>query len=615
MLIPVVAGGAFVLSGALWLLLPSLEADQRAVEAQAAIHIERARRLLHGHSFGLRHKSILLDQLLETDVDMDIEDPAALVDTSADEYQRQHEALWAAYQPTDWEADPPRAIRANYGNLQQQIREGVRLRARLVDQNHAVFDDALRAVEEALSITRGEVSSRSNSEANRLKGVILYYQGLAEWMRATAKRREAEPHRRALAARAIEAKEFETARTMVAASGIEERSRELADRAAQAALALAELRQRLASLDRTIDDLASRQEAAVSRRDAARTAMEDLISAGIDFSDPAGGQTFQRKLFEQDTIYRQASREDQSLAVGFYPNARIDRSGDPLTGRYVEDGRADNLTIEHGLTYYRNEKAVAAVRLAKAEQALEGLRSDQERLDDMKNSFEQDEARARRRRNDAIAAARASYADLSRVESEAFVVEETALEHLEQARKASQRAATAAREWTRAAQSRVQALSPEAKNRSADNQRAQARWMGGFNTAQVATARFAKAWVHYDRYRSATQNAKLFARIAEPLQLREADATAEQAKAADAHDAGVQQITEAMQELEKAHGETGGHWTLVAQEAGGMVLMSLFGHPAYVDDAIETYRSALQGRENEVYAQKFVTRLKRLERR
>ena len=46
-----------------------------------------------------------------------------------------------------------------------------------------------------------------------------------------------------------------------------------------------------------------------------------------------------------------------------------------------------------------------------------------------------------------------------------------------------------------------------------------------------------------------------------------------------------------------------------------MVLMSLFGHPAYVDDAIDTYRSALQGLENEAYAEKFVTRFKRLERR
>jgi hypothetical protein len=41
----------------------------------------------------------------------------------------------------------------------------------------------------------------------------------------------------------------------------------------------------------------------------------------------------------------------------------------------------------------------------------------------------------------------------------------------------------------------------------------------------------------------------------------------------------------------------------------------MFEQPAYVDDAIEAYRNAIKGRENERYAERFVTRLRRLENR
>jgi hypothetical protein len=53
----------------------------------------------------------------------------------------------------------------------------------------------------------------------------------------------------------------------------------------------------------------------------------------------------------------------------------------------------------------------------------------------------------------------------------------------------------------------------------------------------------------------------------------------------------------------------------VAQEAGALYLLSMFGEPAYLDDAIAAYRSAVKGREDQKYAERFVTRLRRLEDR
>ncbi len=67
--------------------------------------------------------------------------------------------------------------------------------------------------------------------------------------------------------------------------------------------------------------------------------------------------------------------------------------------------------------------------------------------------------------------------------------------------------------------------------------------------------------------------------------------------------------------VERAHRDTDRHWTLVAQEAGALYALALFGHAGYEKDAIEAYRNALQGREDESFTEKLVNRLDRLENR
>ena len=61
-----------------WLVLPALEDARLVVDDEAAMHVERARRLLHRYSVTLTRTGLLRDQLFENDVDIDIEDPDAL---------------------------------------------------------------------------------------------------------------------------------------------------------------------------------------------------------------------------------------------------------------------------------------------------------------------------------------------------------------------------------------------------------------------------------------------------------------------------------------------------------------------------------------------------------
>ncbi|MCH7808850.1 MAG: hypothetical protein IIB60_06460, partial [Planctomycetes bacterium] len=118
--------GTLAVCGLGWQVLPALQAPQRTVDTQASAQMERARRLLHSYSPGLTHKSLLLDELADAGADVEIDDPAALLDGAEDEYQQEHEKRWLAHQPYDYNLPaPPSAARARYGNLVQQVRQGV----------------------------------------------------------------------------------------------------------------------------------------------------------------------------------------------------------------------------------------------------------------------------------------------------------------------------------------------------------------------------------------------------------------------------------------------------------------------------------------------------------
>lgn len=602
-------------SAAAWLFLPSLQAAQRKVDAEASLRLERARRLLHSYNAGLAYRGLILDQLRDIEVDVDISDPQALAEDAGDEYQERHTDLWTAFEPRNWNNDPPRPVKPSYGNVGGQIRDGIKGRTALVTENSKLLKNALAEIEKAISITSGAASASSHFEANRLRGVIQYHRGLAERIRAGLKRAEAERYRRRLVELANRGLEWDSSRTLVADSGIDEQIDRVKQKAAQAEGELNDDRKALAALDTTIADLEKRLNVAQSRADLARAAMEKLERDGVNFTDPQGAEDFAKRMTEQDSAYREALREAQSLEAGGLPKADIDASGDFLKGRYLENGSAADLTIEHGLTYYRNERVVLAAKVESEQKGLADFRADLSRLEGIKGASQAAQSDALQRMAEAGPLAAETYDELNRVESEAVAIEDAALKLLDQSVSASQQAAGAVDEWTSQAREHTRNLSPEAKERSAFNARENDDWMGGHIAAQAADARLAKAWIHYDRFLSATQNADVLALATNTFGLKEADPESEIAKASEARDAGVEEVTKAVEVLEKAHRRTEKHWTLAAQAAGTTYLLALFGQTDYVADAIEGYRNALKNRDTEKYTEKLTARLKRLESR
>lgn len=597
-----------------WVALPALQGSQQAVEREASMKLERARRLLHEYSAAIAYESLLSKQL---DGEIAELDPSDISSDLEDEYQELHAAMWEAYTPTDWpqHGGSPRKARANYGNVSNQMQQGLNHAAVQAGRNVQLLDQAYSAVKESLAVTSGDESSRSYTEANRLEGTVLYYMGLARRVEARLHRRETDAYRRQLVALTIEANADRAAQSLVEQSEVDARINELQDDAADLEAAINADQEAIAVLDTRLQELQERIDAAESRRSDALRAMDALKAEGIDFADPQGGERFSIRLTSFDKAFREADRTIRALRSGDFPNADIDQSGDFLTGQYVEHGASAKLTVEYGTVHYRSERAVLATALAGKQAEMRVLRSDLARLEGIRAAYTATQARAAKQEIQAAKTAEVIYAELNRVDSEAFEMEDEALDLLDQAAGTARRAAEYANQWIRDARDHTQGLSPAAKSRSAFDGRLRDGWMGGFIAAEEADARLAKAWIYYERFDEAKQNADVLAKASEALGLKEADVDAEHQKLTEAHDAGLEEVTKAISALESAHRGSERHWTLTAQAAGATYLLSLFGHEGYVADAIETYRDAVKGRENEAYAGTFVARLNRLEER
>ncbi len=592
-----------------WLLLPSLQGSKRTVEQEASVQVERARRLLHRYDPRLAYKVFLTDDLAEQGFELE---PDVVSDDLTDAYQEAHGAMWAAFQPVDWVMGDTQAARANYSNLTRQISDGIRGQDQLVQSNEELLDDALQAVEQALEITEGDESSRFDAEATRLKAVILCQMGMADRTQARLYRRTGDSFRRELIALAAAATESVAARELVASSNIDAEISRLHEQTAQIDALVVEDEKTLADVQRRIAELEAQLKTAEAKRAEADAARQQLRVAGIDFSDPNGGERFRERSETLEAAFRAADRQAKQLMYGSYPNAHIDASHDYILGRYVEGKSTTGLTIRRGLLHERNDRDVLLVRLDDLRRGIEAVRGEIGRLQTMRDAYLGTQQEAVRRIGEGAEQATEIYAELNRIDAEAFTMEDDALDAFEECAEAAKQATDSTDMWLREGADRATGSSPEMDPFATQGN---SRWMKGYVAAQIADARLARAWVYCDRYNTYSLNARVVAVVAKTLGLDEADSQAEREKALEAQDLGVAEVTEAMKTLEAAHKDTGRQWTLAAQAAGTMYLMTLLGHQDYLEDTIEAYRKAVQGREDNEAAKVFVSRLNSLEQR
>ena len=595
-----VAGGAFVVA-------PRLQSPRDKVFAKSGEHTERARRLLRRFSQNQQRIEGLLEALSWTGVTAEDDDMERLL-----EDRRIREAV-------DEESTHLRKlIRKDLGkNVNQQSRKlskGLQERERLLTENRKLLDEALREVNLALAVTEGDAGGQEDIQANRLKGVILYYLAQSKHLRADFLRQEEGGFRGQLAGLAFEASGLADEKNLVANSRIELHIEAAERDVAEAEGVLTGLEAQADAAQADVDAIKSRMTKLRAVADEARAAMDSMRTHGVDLAEAQGSELFAEEFNELARVYRQAVSELHTLEFGTLRNARIDSSGDLLKGQYVPVERDQPIEIDHGLTGRESDLGQILLKVVAARQRLESARSLRDGLVTRKNEYQQ-----RGRQADA------QMAELANSASEMHTKFRTLSEKVEEAESAaigyyvqsarafgsaSRLAATRARE----ADAAMTGQTPEARERSPNNLIAADAWFEQQYRVNAADAQIALGRLHYTISEEAARTHKVLAALPEGIVPEGMDAAVWLVKHGDAREQGLEALHTAYDSLQGTRGALRGHWTIAAQAAAAANLIALMGEEGFRDIATEIYKEVISGYEDEPQMQSYLNRLRVLNR-
>lgn len=576
--------------------VPALQGATRDNTEQSTVELERARRLLHQFDHHMIEAQGVLDMLRQYQPDANqpgsslTEDQRALFD---DLMARQREAFDKAH----WQNVP-------------SAEAGMRDYQKLQQANAAILASAQQSAQAAVS------AENSNAEAHRVRGVVAYHQGLSELEKAMGIRVQAVDMRGRLASLASEVKTLEKLAGLGEDKTLAE---EQAEQQARADALEADINTASGELDNlkgTIDDLQQQLADAERRADQAREQMEKLKRAGVDLSNPEGGEAFAGAYEQLDADYRQALEAMHIARFGGLPKAELKHRGNILDGEYVEDGSTEDLTLQHGLNHYDNLRNVKQMQVDAMQKDLDALRADIRLMADMKGDREAQDAKIRHRMAEARQEAGELASQLAATAASAEEAENHAIQKFSTARQAFSSAASNAASWVREGSGRE--VSEGGRASSAFLERGKQRWLEGYRRGEEADVHLAIAWANYLRSDAMQRDLNTLQAVADTLNLQ-FDATAYETSIAETRTAGINAVNEAMNALQKAHGSTNGQWTMAATAAGGNYMLVLFGVPdaqTYLSDAINNYRNALsEGRDQADYTATLSARLAELSNR
>lgn len=622
---------AFAVAAGVYVAVPRLQDPQATVNSQSAREVEKARRLLERFSENEERLARLLAALAQAGVDTGLSND--LIDRMlnsehrdflTDEEDRLREitgndfavrsALDQRYRDALKAGEAPPPLRpfggfgANLPAMSEAIRTGQAGRAKLLAANEKILAEALQIVNQALAITEDDASSSSDLAANRLKGMILFLQGVGADRQAQLSRAAAERSRRTLATWTQQAEALLAETNLVRGSRVQEQLAAADARGRELEQLRAEKQTEVDQLQATADDLAARLASAQTAADEARAALDRLEETGVDLTDPDGLKTFVDAYTTRAAIYRKAVREAQALEFGTLRNARIDDSGDYLEGEYVAEGGP--IEIQRGLTTYRQDLASAQRELQVVQERIDAHRDDVAALTELQAQYAARAESARVKLTALRSGAAGVYSELNKDLSEAAATEDDALQKLDQSVAAYKKAANAA--MTRASDASASPLSPEQEGRSPRGLIQGDTWIQANVQFQQSTARLRQAMIYYDRFRDASADAELFTRIAEPLQLEPIDPAARSAQREEAREKGIEAATEAAKLVEGLGPRLQRHWTVPAQTADARYMLVLFGEEDLRTNVLDNYEVAIRGREDSPYVKAYQERLQML---
>ncbi len=600
-----------LLSGLLYVVVPVLRSPVRLVNAEADEHVERARRLLSAFGENEERLSELVAQLAAQGVDVTLSGGEAerILEANRDVVEEMDEAMSARsrsvgareleerYRAAGGTDDSPLVepggMGRNIAAIMRTARAGIQGRDRLIADNARLLDEALSEVSAALAVSRGGVDASQHGDAHRLKGVILSAQAGALEREAFRARLRAEGPRTELSGLSIEVARLEVEQELVARSRIGEQLDVLHAGADTIDRAVQDGRAKIRRLDEIISDMEARIEASQDRAEAARREMERLEKEGADLLDPQGSKLFGERYQRLSEEYGRHIAEAHRLQFGTLGSARIDDSGDYLSGAYVPAAADGQIVEQRGLVGHRHVRETAANEVEALSSSLAETRERIGELSGLMEEYAVAASGAAEALADRRARAAEVYATFEKQVNEADAILERAAGKVRSAIQAFRAAGSACTARARAAQEELGRLSTSAQERSVHRRVGEDRWLLGQSGNETAQARYLLGSILHGRFAAAAIDHETAVWAKRSLEIASADPSV----FADRRDAagveGAQALRSASAEFERSSRDLGGNWTVSAEAAAAHYLLSLVEHPDHVETAIDNYEAAV----------------------
>ncbi len=601
--------------GAAAVMVPRAQSPRLEAEGEVNRHLERARRLLARYDTNLSVESSYrevfdedvfglsadrVEELLD-DPDFDITGDAT---EELEKYTRlpeisglprdEQELLTRIYGPQNWRqhkrSTPPSRVSGS-----GMINKGSAEYQRRLSANSKLLADALQEISGALGVGRGDYSTRQHAAANRLKGMILYEQGLAISRSVLLMRSHLASRRFAIKRQAAEIALLKQDQDLVAASEIDARIDDAQADDSRMASAVEDQKAVISQLQVRVADLDQRVTSTVERSEAAREAMETLQEIGVDLSDPHGFSEFKKAFKEQAENYRRALADAHALRYGTLGNATIDETGDYIRGQYIPIDNDQEIEIQRGLEHFRHDLESAQAELEKMEDAAARLEESAEMLRELKRNLGQrvqlsSESVARRE-----AQVESEYSEFIGLGERARQAEEEVIELFDKAMRAFKTAETGVvNEENRAREHRPD--DPQRQPYHYSQVAGDQGWLRGQLLAQQADGELRIGLVLLGRY----QDARASLSDLGMLDVGQDDLAVWRETAESAKTAAVERAESAIEILDnKAQDRIGeGNWTVAAEIGAAHFILSLLDVELAAERALEWYGAAVENRED-----------------
>ncbi|MCG3136973.1 MAG: hypothetical protein HJJLKODD_00814 [Phycisphaerae bacterium] len=589
---------------------PRISAHQQALE-----HVERARRLLAQYNAQMNLDESLRGVVPAESFKLESDALTALLETPEleeqgsvllKEYsqlaeikelpQAEQELLTLAYGPekAGEQASQPPAQRVSGSAM---ISKGLSEYEAHLKKNEKLLTDALAEVELALTITAGDYSTNQLAVANRLKGIILYHQGLAQSRLATLMRKELADRRFVLLDLARMDLAVLADQKLVEQSGIAGRITQAQQLQSEVQEALTRQQATVAALQGQASELQTKLEAANGRAATAREAMETLQDVGVDLTDPNGFSTFRQSYEEQATQYRVALAEAHVLEFGTLANAVIDFTGDYLHGEYVPIIADRGIEFQTGLVHKQQELEIAQAELdkmteavARAEESVQSLKEHQRNLEDRVKIATDYDAQKRQQITE-------TYASLKSYAETITPVEEKAISTLQKSASTFKTAVSGVSAEESESTDAAAKVAPERQAYHYSQVAGNQGWLKALLAAQQADAELRIAYVKVRQYQDMSDQARQLQPLAVVVPEVTADITAWQTATSELQAATQKDVETTIEALTRAHQALReGNWTIAAQLGAAHYLLAMLGEPMATEKALAWYDAALENR-------------------